>query len=126
MVITIKLKTLLLLFVFWGFYNIKTIVKHGLTWKISVSIKYPHVKMVSSQCGIFDDGKLEKFSECFSKLTRTMFPKDFLWYDKKSGSFVWYYIYREEMTVPDKFSIIDFPEDSMPLLQISMDRMIRK
>lgn len=69
----------------------------------------PACKMVSSQCGIFGDGKLEQFNEWFSSLPRAMFPKDFLWYDNEGGGFVWYYIYSEGMRIPDDFSIIDFP-----------------
>ncbi|WP_273320107.1 GyrI-like domain-containing protein [Vallitalea guaymasensis] len=69
----------------------------------------PSCKMVSSQVGMFGDGKLEKFDEWFSTLPRPMFPKDFLWYDEKKGGFVWYYIYSEDMTIPDEFEIIDFP-----------------
>lgn len=69
----------------------------------------PACKMVSSQCGMFGDGKLEKFDEWFSSLPRTMFPKDFLWYDSEAGGFVWYYIYSEDLIIPDDFTIIDFP-----------------
>lgn len=69
----------------------------------------PVCKMVSSQCGMFGDGKLERFDEWFSSLPRTMFPRDFLWYDEEQGGFVWYYIYSNDMSVPDDFNIIDFP-----------------
>lgn len=69
----------------------------------------PACKMVSSQCGMFGDGKLEQFDQWFSSLPKTMFPQDFLWYDNKRRGFVWYYMYSEGMAVPDEFSIIDFP-----------------
>ncbi len=69
----------------------------------------PRCKMVSSQCGMFGEGKLERFNEWFSALPRTMFPKDFLWFDKTRGGFVWYYIYEEGMKLPPEFSIVDFP-----------------
>lgn len=65
-------------------------------------------KMVASQPGMFGDGKLERFDEWFSTLPRTMFPKDFLWFDKEKDKFVWYYIYDESMTVPEEFDIVDF------------------
>lgn len=68
----------------------------------------PACKMVSSQCGMFGDGKLERFEEWFSSLSRTMFPKDFLWYDNKREGFIWYYMYSEGMNIPDDFDIIDF------------------
>lgn len=69
----------------------------------------PACKMVSSQCGMFGDGKLEKFNEWFSSLPRTMFPKDFMFYDHQQEGFIWYYIYSEGINVPQDFSIIDFP-----------------
>lgn len=69
----------------------------------------PACKMVSSQVGMFGDGKLEKFDEWFSTLPRPMSPKDYLWYDEKKGGFVWYYIYSEDMTIPEEFEVIDFP-----------------
>lgn len=69
----------------------------------------PKCKMVVSQCGMFGDGKLEKFSEWFSSLPRAMFPRDFLGYDNDQGGFIWYYMYSEEMIVPEDFNIIDFP-----------------
>ncbi|MHA6533937.1 AraC family transcriptional regulator [Paenibacillus sp. BAC0078] len=69
----------------------------------------PACKMVSSECGMFGDGKLEKFDEWFSKQPKTMFPEDFLWMDKQRGGFVWYYIYHEGMDVPADFEIVDFP-----------------
>lgn len=68
----------------------------------------PKCHMVSSQCGMFGDGKLEKFDEWFSKFSRPMFPKDFLFFDNDKGGFVWYYLYNKEMEVPEEFEIIDF------------------
>lgn len=69
----------------------------------------PQCKMVSSECGMFGDGKMEKFDEWFSKFERSMFPKDFLWFDRQNGGFVWYYIYEAGMTVPEDFAVVDFP-----------------
>lgn len=68
----------------------------------------PRCKMVSSQCGMFGDGKLERFNEWFTALPRTMFPRDFMWYDNVNEGFVWYYMYSEGMEVPNDFDIIDF------------------
>ena len=68
----------------------------------------PTCKMVSSQCGMFGDGKLEKFDKWFSSLPKTMFPRDFLWYDSQQGGFIWYYMYDDGMSIPEDFSIIDF------------------
>lgn len=70
----------------------------------------PACKMVSSQCGMYGDGKLERFEEWFSSLPKTiMFPRDFLWYDSERGGFVWYHMYSEGMEVPEEFDIVDFP-----------------
>ncbi len=68
----------------------------------------PEGKMVSSSCGMFGDGKLEKFNEWFSEFERPLYPKDFLWYDDEQGGFIWYYMHSEGMNVPDGFSIVDF------------------
>ncbi|SDY92616.1 AraC family transcriptional regulator [Evansella caseinilytica] len=68
----------------------------------------PACKMVSSQCGMFGDGKLERFDEWFSAFPKTISPRDFLWYDSERGGFVWYYMYSEDMKVPEDFDIIDF------------------
>lgn len=69
----------------------------------------PACKMVSSEPGMFGDGKLERFDAWFSTLPRTLFPKDFLWFDSERGGFVWYYIYSEGMEVPDSFPLVEFP-----------------
>lgn len=69
----------------------------------------PACKMVSSQCGILGDGKLERFNEWFSSLPRPMFPKDFMFYDNEKDGFIWYYVYEEGMNVPEEFDIVDFP-----------------
>lgn len=71
-------------------------------------IEMPRCKIVSSQCGVFGDGRLEKFDEWFSSFPKEMFPKDFLWYDKEQNGCVWFYIYDESMDVPKDFNITDF------------------
>ncbi|MCP3967694.1 MAG: AraC family transcriptional regulator [Lentisphaerae bacterium] len=69
----------------------------------------PVCKMVASKPGMFGDSKLERFDEWFSSFPRTMFPKDFLWFDKEEEKFIWYYIFSGGMEVPEEFDIIDFP-----------------
>ncbi len=69
----------------------------------------PKCKMVSSQCGMFGDGKLEEFDSWFSTLPRPMFPRDFLWFDEGRGGFVWYYMHYDGLEVPDAFDLVDFP-----------------
>ena len=70
--------------------------------------EFPSCKMVTSQCGTFGDGKLEKFNEWFSSFPRALFPRDFLTYDNERNGLVWYYMYHDGMHVPEDFSIIDF------------------
>lgn len=71
-------------------------------------LEIPSCKMVSSNCGMFGDGTLERFDEWFSQFERPLFPKDFLWYDSNQEGFVWYYIYDPTMNVPKEFEVIDF------------------
>jgi len=72
----------------------------------------PSCRMVASGVGMFGDGPLEAFDEWFSQFPRSIYPKDFLFWDdsdpEKSG-FRWLYLYEEGMTVPDAFSLTDFP-----------------
>ena len=68
----------------------------------------PDCKMVSSECGMFGDGKLERFAEWMDTLPKTMFPKAFLWFDKERNGFVFYYLYETGMAVPEGFDIVDF------------------
>ena len=69
----------------------------------------PPCKMAVSKCGMFGDGKLEPFADWFSSLPKTMFPRDYLWYDSVNGGFVWYYMCDKNMVVPEDFEVIDFP-----------------
>ena len=69
----------------------------------------PACKMAVSQCGMFGDGKLEVFNEWFNSLPQTMFPRNFLWYDKTQGGLVWYYMCDDITIVPEEFKVIDFP-----------------
>ncbi len=69
----------------------------------------PECKMVSSKCAMFGEGPLEEFDSWFSAFPREAFPRDFLWFDGARGGFVWHYIHREGMSVPDCFEIVDFP-----------------
>ena len=71
----------------------------------------PDCKMVSSGTGMFGEEKFENFGKWFSSLPRTIFPRDFLFWDGeygKSGGFHWLYQYEKGMDVPNEFDIIDF------------------
>lgn len=67
----------------------------------------PNCKMVSSGVGMFGEEKFERFNKWFSMQKRSLFPKDFLFWD--NGGFHWLYMYEEGMDVPEEFDIIDFP-----------------
>ena len=66
----------------------------------------PKCKMVSSGVGMFGEGKFERFAEWFSSQKKSMFPKDFLFWDV--SGFHWLYMYEDGMNVPEEFNIIDF------------------
>lgn len=55
---------------------------------------------------MFGEEKFEKFNEWFSSQKRSLFPKDFLFWD--NSGFHWLYMYEEGMNVPEEFDIIDF------------------
>lgn len=69
-------------------------------------IEIPKCKMVSSGAGMFGQEKFDRFSEWFSSLPRTIYPKDFLYWD--GTAFCWLYLYDEHLKVPREFEIIDF------------------
>ncbi|MBQ3162644.1 MAG: AraC family transcriptional regulator [Oscillospiraceae bacterium] len=66
----------------------------------------PKCKMVSSGIGMFGEEKFEHFNEWMSAQKRSMFPKDFLFWD--NSGFHWLYMYDESLNVPSEFEIIDF------------------
>lgn len=68
-------------------------------------------KMVSSGVGMFGDGTLERFDMWMSELPRSIYPKDFLYWDcsdEDKQGFHWLCLYEPGMNVPDEFSVIDF------------------
>jgi AraC family transcriptional regulator len=71
----------------------------------------PDCKMVSSGIGMFGEEKFDRFNGWFSTLPRSIFPKDFLFWDGeygKTGGFHWLYVYDDGMDIPDEFDLIDF------------------
>lgn len=66
----------------------------------------PDCKMVSSGIGMFGEEKFEAFQEWMSSQKRSLFPKDFLFWDGRG--FHWLYMYETGMDVPTEFEIIDF------------------
>lgn len=68
----------------------------------------PACQMVSSKCSMFGEGPLEQFEQWFSALPRSLFPRDYLWFDEQKGGFCWYYIYEETMEVPADFELVEF------------------
>lgn len=74
-------------------------------------IEIPDCKMVSSGVGMFSDGVLERFMEWMNTQPRSIYPKDFLFWDstnEEKQGFHWLYLYEEGMTIDDSLSVIDF------------------
>ena len=74
-------------------------------------IEIPDCKMVSSGVGMFGDGVLERFMEWMNTQPRSIYPKDFLFWDstnEEKQGFHWLYLYEEGMTIDDSLSVIDF------------------
>ena len=74
-------------------------------------IEIPDCKMVSSGVGMFGDGVLERFMEWMNTQPRSIYPKDFLFWDstnEEKQGFHWLYLYEEGMTIQDSLSVIDF------------------
>ena len=55
---------------------------------------------------MFGEGQFNTFDEWLSSQSRSLFPKDFLYW--AGEGFVWLYMYEDGMNVPDEFEIIDF------------------
>lgn len=69
-------------------------------------IEIPDCKMVSSGSGMFGQAKFDGFCEWFSHLPKTVFPKDYLYFDGEG--FCWLYLYDEGLAVPPEYEIVDF------------------
>lgn len=69
-------------------------------------IEFPKCRMVSSGTGMFGQEKFERFGEWFSSLPRSIYPKDFLFFD--GDGFCWLYLYDDSLEVPEDFEIIEF------------------
>ena len=69
-------------------------------------IEIPKCKMVSSGTGLFGQEKFDRFFKWFSSLPKTIYPKDFLFWD--GVGLCWLYLYDERLEVPEEFEIIDF------------------
>ena len=74
-------------------------------------IEIPDCKMVSSGIGNFGEEKFGRFNDWFSSLPRTIWPRDYMFWDGEpgvSGGLHWLYLYEDGMEVPAEFAIIDF------------------
>lgn len=75
-------------------------------------VELPDCKMVSSGVGMFGEEKFDSFPEWFSSLPRSLYPKDFLFWDGEefmvSGGFHWLYLYEDGMNIPKAYDIIAF------------------
>lgn len=70
----------------------------------------PGRKMVSSEVGMFGDGKLERFMEWMDAQPRPIFPQDFLFWDADAAQpgFRWIFPCPGDTELPDGLTIIDF------------------
>lgn len=66
----------------------------------------PDCKMISSGIGMFGDENFDKFNKFRTSQEPSMFPKDYLFWDKTG--YHWLYMYEDGMNFPDEFVIIDF------------------
>lgn len=72
----------------------------------------PACKMVSSGVGMFGDGNFDRFMSWMDAQIRSIFPKDFLYYDctdPEHPGFCWLYLYEPGMDVAQGLDIVDFP-----------------
>lgn len=69
-------------------------------------IEIPKCKMVSSGTGMSGQENFGRFIEWFMNLPKSIYPKDFLFWD--GVGLCWLYLYDESLEVPGKFEIIDF------------------
>ena len=66
----------------------------------------PTCKMVLLGTGTFGEEKFNLFEKWFSSQKRSLFPKDFLYWD--GDSFVWLYMFEDGMLVSAEFEITNF------------------
>lgn len=94
----------------------------------------PACKMVSSGTGMFGEEKFDQFEQWFSSQKRSLFPKDFLYWD--GNGFVWLYMFEDGMVIPPEMELIDFQgglyavatdidqKTDMELLNTEMDQFL--
>ena len=73
-------------------------------------IEIPDQKMVSSQPGMFGDGRLEIFMLWMDRQKKGIWPKDFLAEEKgeDGAKMRWLHLYEEGMDVPEEMEMYDF------------------
>lgn len=69
-------------------------------------VEIPKCKMVSSGTGMFGQEKFGRFFEWFTKLPKSIYPKDFLYFNGEG--LCWLYLYDENLNTPSEFDIVDF------------------
>jgi hypothetical protein len=69
-------------------------------------IEIPKCIMVSSGTGMFGQEKFGRFFKWFTNLPKSIYPKDFLFWD--GVGLYWLYLYDKSLEVPSEFEIIDF------------------
>ena len=74
-------------------------------------IEIPDCKMISTGIGNFGEGNFKVFEDFLNSLPKTIFPKDFLFWDEGTdgnAGMHWLYVYDDRMNVPKELNIIDF------------------
>lgn len=73
-------------------------------------IEIPDQQMVSSQPGMFGDGRLETFMLWMDRQARSIWPSDFLTEEQGPDGvrLRWLHLYKEEMDVPEELEMVNF------------------
>lgn len=69
-------------------------------------IEIPRCRMASSGRGMFGDENIEAFGSWMAARPRTVWPRDFLYWD--GAGFCWLYMCDERDEVPARFDTVDF------------------
>lgn len=70
-------------------------------------IDFPACRMVSSGTGMFGSDAFDRFEAWLTSLPRPVWPADYLTWNGEG--FLWLRILDAGMSVPDGFSVVDFP-----------------
>ena len=72
----------------------------------------PPCRMVASPVAMFGEPVMDAFDAWLSAQPRTLFPRDYLTFDDSDPAhpgFRWYFMYEDDMTLPEGAEVVDFP-----------------